>query len=80
MHQERDYPGRVIGTDILNPDFCALAAAYGAHAELVTRTEEFAPAFERSRTANRPALIEVRINPDLLTPTLTIEALRKQRQ
>ncbi|MFA9419513.1 MAG: thiamine pyrophosphate-binding protein [Gammaproteobacteria bacterium] len=80
MHQERDYPERVIGTDILNPDFCALAAAYGAHAELVTRTEEFAPAFERSRTANRPALIEVRIDPDLLTPTLTIEALRKQRQ
>ena len=78
MHQERDYPERVIGTDILNPDFCALAAAYGAHAELVTRTEEFAPAFERSRTANRPALIEVRIDPDLLTPTLTIKALRNQ--
>jgi len=78
MHQERDYPGRVIGTDILNPDFCALAAAYGAHSELVTRTEEFASAFERSRTSNRPALIEIRIDPDLLTPTLTIEALRKQ--
>jgi len=80
MHQERDYPGRVIGTDILNPDFCALADAYGAYSELVTSTEEFAPAFERAKTARRPALIEVRINPDLLTTTLTIEALRNQHQ
>jgi len=76
MHQERDYPGRVIGTDILNPDFCKLAEAYGAHSELVTCTEEFSPAFERAMTANRPALIEVQIDPDLLTPTTTIEDLR----
>jgi acetolactate synthase-1/2/3 large subunit len=78
MHQERDYPGRVIGTDILNPDFCMLAEAYGAHSELVIDTGEFAPAFERARAANRPALIEIRIDPDLLTPTTTIGDLRNR--
>ena len=57
-------------------DFCKLAEAYGAHAELVTTTEEFGPAFERAKAANRPSLIEVQIDPDLLTPTLTIESLR----
>jgi acetolactate synthase-1/2/3 large subunit len=66
----------VIGTDMVNPDFCKLAEAFGAHAELVTSTEEFSPAFERAKTANRPALIEVQIDPDLLTPTMTIESLR----
>ncbi len=76
MHQEREYPGRVVGTDMVNPDFCKLAKAYGAHAERVTATEEFGPAFERAQTAGRPALIEVQIDPDLLTPTTTIESLR----
>jgi len=80
MHQERDYPGRVIGTDMVNPDFCALARAYGAHAELVTTTEKFAPAFERAQSADRPALIEVQLDPDILTPTLTIEGLRKRNK
>ena len=80
MHQERDYPGRVIGTDMVNPDFCALARAYGAHAELVTTTEKFAPAFERTRSADRPSLIEIQLDPDILTPTLTIEGLRKRNQ
>ncbi len=79
MHQEREYPGRVVGTDMVNPDFCKLAEAYGAQAELVTTTEEFAPAFERAQAANRLALIEVQIDPDLLTPTLTIESLRNAR-
>lgn len=78
MHQERDYPGRVVGTDMLNPDFCALAKAYGAHAELVTRTAEFVPAFERAQSANIPALIEIQLDPDILSPTTTIEALRNK--
>jgi acetolactate synthase-1/2/3 large subunit len=76
MHQERDYPERVIGTDILNPDFCKLAEAYGAYAERVTVTEEFAGAFERARAAGRPALLELITDPELLTPTTTIKALR----
>jgi acetolactate synthase-1/2/3 large subunit len=79
MHQERDYPGRVVGTDMLNPDFCALAKAYGANAELVTRTDEFAAAFERAKLANKPTLIEIQLDPDILTPTMTIEGLRKRK-
>ena len=78
MHQERDYPGRVVGTDMVNPDFCALARAYGAHAELVVSTDEFAPAFERAKLVDSPALIEIQLDPDILTPTLTIEALRNK--
>ena len=78
MHQERDYPGRVVGTDMVNPDFCALARAYGAHAELVTSTKKFAPAFKRARSVNSPALIEIRMDADILTPTTTIESLRNK--
>jgi acetolactate synthase-1/2/3 large subunit len=53
MHQERHYPGRVHGTDLANPDFVALAKAYGAAAELVERTEDFAGAFARALEAGR---------------------------
>lgn len=78
MHQEREYPGRVIGTDMVNPDFVALAEAYGAHGERVEKTDEFEAAFERSVAANRPALIEVMLDPDILTPTASVESLRAQ--
>ena len=54
MHQERDYPARVYGTALRNPDFAALARAYGAHGELVEETAEFAPAFERALAAGKP--------------------------
>jgi acetolactate synthase-1/2/3 large subunit len=77
MHQERDYPARVIGTDMINPDFVALAKAHGAHAELVVSSDEFAAAFERAMQAGRPAVIEVQLDPEILTPTLTVESLRK---
>ena len=78
MHQEREYPHRVIGTDMINPDFVALARAYGAHGELVAKTDDFEAAFERSKAAAKPALIEVRLDPDILTPTATVESLRSQ--
>ena len=67
MHQDRDYPGRSIGTELVNPDFAALARAYGAHGERVTRTDEFLPAFERAAAAGRAAVIELRTDPDWLT-------------
>jgi acetolactate synthase I/II/III large subunit len=67
MHQEREYPGRSIATELVNPDFAALARAYGAHGELVTRTDEFLPAFERAAGAGRAAVIELRTDPDWLT-------------
>jgi acetolactate synthase-1/2/3 large subunit len=76
MHQEREYPNRVIGTDMINPDFVALAGAYGAHGELVVKTDDFEAAFKRSKAAEKPALIEVRLDPGILTPTVTVESLR----
>ena len=64
MHQERDYPGRVHGTGIENPDFAAYARAFGAHGEQIRRTEDFPEALQRARAANQPALIELVMDPD----------------
>jgi acetolactate synthase-1/2/3 large subunit len=64
MHQERRFPGRPIGTDLANPDFARYAEAFGAHGEMVLRGEDFAAAFERAAAAGRPALIELRTEPD----------------
>jgi TPP-dependent trihydroxycyclohexane-1,2-dione (THcHDO) dehydratase len=76
MHQEREYPGRVIATELLSPDFVALARAYGAHAELVTRTEEFMPAFERAVASGTAALIELRTDPQQITTRSTLASLQ----
>jgi acetolactate synthase-1/2/3 large subunit len=78
MHQERHYPARVSGTDLVNPDFAALARAYGAHGETVVRTDEFAPAFERAAKAGGPSLLHVRIDPQALTMGASLDALRAQ--
>ena len=76
MHQERHYPGRVIATDLANPDFAMLARAYGLHGETVTRTGDFGDAFERGRAAEAPALLELQIDPDAILPTATIGGIR----
>ena len=76
MHQERAYPGRVSATDLVNPDFARLAEAYGAHGEVVERTADFAAAFERARAVGRPALIELRLDPEALTPGQTLSEIR----
>ncbi|WP_024302497.1 thiamine pyrophosphate-binding protein [Pseudogulbenkiania sp. MAI-1] len=68
MHQEREYPARPFATDLLNPDFVALAHACGAHAELVERSEDFPAAFARATQAGRPALIELKVDPRQITP------------
>ncbi|WP_439271558.1 thiamine pyrophosphate-binding protein [Pseudochrobactrum sp. HB0163] len=78
MHQERTYPGRVSGTALANPDFAALAKAYGLHGETVEKTEEFAPAFERSISCGKPALIEIRIDQEAITPKMSLSAMREQ--
>ncbi|HYR37449.1 MAG TPA: thiamine pyrophosphate-binding protein [Burkholderiales bacterium] len=78
MHQEREYPGRVYGTELKNPDFAAYARAFGGHGETVERTEDFAPAFERASTAGKPAIIELRIDPDAITPATTLSAIREK--
>ena len=63
MHQERDYPGRVVGTQLQNPDFAAYARAFGGHGERVERTEEFAPAFERALASGKPAILHCLLDP-----------------
>lgn len=68
MHQEREYPGRISATQLHNPDFVALAQAFGAHGERVDRTEDFAAAFERAQASGKPALIELRTDPRQITP------------
>ena len=80
MHQEREYPGRVSGTDLKNPDFAALARAYGAHGETVKETLEFAPAFERCLKAGKPALIEIQLDPEAITPRLGLSQIRANAQ
>ena len=81
MHQERDYPGRVSGTTLHNPDFAALAVAFGAHGEVVNTTAEFAPALaralEHTRSQSLPAVIELRYDGNLITPNATLETIRK---
>ena len=77
MHQERRYPGRVSATALANPDFVRLAESYGAFGVAVSRTEEFAPAFEAAVAAGRPALIELRMDPDVITTRTTLTAIRE---
>jgi acetolactate synthase-1/2/3 large subunit len=76
MHQERHYPGRVYGTDLSNPDFAALARAYGATGETVVRTGEFAAALDRALASGRPALLHLRVDPQAVTMNATIDEIR----
>jgi acetolactate synthase-1/2/3 large subunit len=78
MHQEREYPGRVSGTDLVNPDFVAFAKAYGGHGELVETTDQFAPAFERARASGKPAIIEIKLDAEAITPTRTLTQIREK--
>jgi acetolactate synthase-1/2/3 large subunit len=76
MHQEREFPGRVSGSELVNPDFAALARAYGWQGETVERTAQFEPAFERALEADRPSLIHVRLDVEVISPRTTISAIR----
>lgn len=78
MHQEREYPGRVSATSLRNPDFRALAMAFGGHGERVERTEDFAPAFERALASGLPAMLHCLVDPQALTPTRTLDAIREE--
>jgi acetolactate synthase-1/2/3 large subunit len=80
MNQEKSFPGRVIGTDLFNPDFVTLARAYGLHGEIVTETAAFEPAFERAWQADAGALIEVRVDPDAIVPHTTLSRIRAEAQ
>lgn len=78
MHQEREFPKRVYGTDLKNPDFVTLAKAYGLHGEKVTRIEEFDDALERALAASQSALIELVVDPEVISIRTTITALREK--
>jgi acetolactate synthase I/II/III large subunit len=80
MHQERRFPGRVVGTALANPDFPALARAYGAFGASVARTADFAPAFEEAAAHRGSAVIELRMDPDEITTRTTLAALRRQAE
>jgi acetolactate synthase-1/2/3 large subunit len=77
MHQEREYPGRVSGSDLFNPDFAALAQAYGWLAQRVDSTAGFEPAFAAALAADRPTLIHLRLDADVITSRTTLAAIRK---
>lgn len=77
MHQERHYPGRVSATDLVNPDFAKLAEAYGGYGEVVAKTEDFTPAFKRALASGKPAILELRLSPEVITPKDTLSAIRQ---
>jgi acetolactate synthase I/II/III large subunit len=80
MHQEMHFPGRVHGTSLENPDFAALAAAYGLHGSVVERTAEFPAALERAFAAGTGAVIELKVDPEAITTRTTLTALRQAAQ
>ena len=77
MHQERDYPDRTIATGLTNPDFVKWAESFGAFGALVERTEDFVPAFEAAIAAGRISLIEIRLDPEVITTRTTLSAIRR---
>jgi acetolactate synthase-1/2/3 large subunit len=76
MHQERHYPARVSGTDLINPDFAAMARAMGGFGATVTKTAEFADTFARAQAWPGPALIEIQLDPEALTPNASLTEIR----
>lgn len=76
MHQEKNYPERVSGTTLENPDFVTLAQAYGYHAERVEKTADFEAAFERAMASDSGAVLELNISPEALTPRQTLSQMR----
>jgi acetolactate synthase-1/2/3 large subunit len=77
MHQEREYPGRVSATQLRNPDFAALARAFGGHGETVEDTSAFLPAFERALASGKPAILHLKVDPEAIAPTATLSAIRQ---
>jgi acetolactate synthase-1/2/3 large subunit len=78
MHQERDYPGRVSSTALVNPDFAAMARSFGGFGTRVEKTEEFAPAFEAARASGLPAILHVMFDGEGITPSTTLSAIRQK--
>ena len=80
MHQERRFPGRVVGTALKNPDFLGLARAYGAFGASVAKTEEFVPAFEEAAAGKGPAIIELKMDPEMITTRTSLSEIRREAE
>lgn len=78
MHQEREYPGRVIATVLKNPDFAGYAQVFGGFGLTVERTEDFPKAFAQAQASGKPAIIHLKVDPSGITPTTTLEAIREK--
>ena len=78
MHQEREYPQRVSGTTLINPDFCALARAYGMHAEPVKDAAEFKEALRAALGREQGTLIEIKLSPEVISTRVTLGAITQQ--
>ena len=76
MHQEMYYPGRVSGTDLINPDFAAYARAFGGFGAVVTKTADFLPAFEEAQASGLPSILDVRVDPEAITPRQTLSQIK----
>ena len=76
MHQEKQYPGRVSGTDLKNPHFAAYARSFGAMGEIVEDTAQFGPAFERIVASGKPGVIDIHLDPQAITPNTTLDKIR----
>lgn len=76
MHQERDYPGRVVATDLRNPDFPAYARAFGGFGATVERTADFPAAFREAQASGKPAIVRLVIDPEAITPVTTLAKIR----
>jgi acetolactate synthase I/II/III large subunit len=78
MHQERDYPGRVIATNLRNPDFVAYALAFGGYGALVEKSADFPAAFAAARASGKPSILHLKIDPEAITPTATLTDIREK--
>ena len=79
-HQEREFPGRVSGTELRNPDFAKYAESFGAFAATVRRTADFAPAFEEALACGRAAVLDLHLDPDAISPRTTLSAMREKAE
>jgi acetolactate synthase-1/2/3 large subunit len=76
MHQERDFPDRVIGTELVGPDYVAYARSFGGYGEKIEATEGFAPAFERALASGKPALLHIVLDREASTASRTLSEIR----
>jgi acetolactate synthase-1/2/3 large subunit len=78
MHQEREYPGRVVATQLRNPDFAAYARAFGGFGVTVERTADFPKAFAAAQKSGLPSIVHLKVDPNAITPMTTLDAIRQK--